>query len=319
MTTSGTYVFTVSRDDIIRQAMLNIGKLDAEESPSPQDTTDLSRVLNMQAKQWQGKTDGSPGLKVWTRKRGYLFLSNTTGQYTVGPSGTGWTNSPQLTTTTSNKAAAATTLNVPAGLTITAADYIGVQLDSGALFWTTVVSYITTTITLTAPLPSASSTGSAVFTYTTRGTQPVYIETAVLRDDTLSDVPLRIIRDVQTYDSLPQKANPQNISDPMAIYYEFNLGDGVLRTDVGASQDVTKYIIATYLEAVQDFVNPTDTPYYPQEWYLALCWGLSKQAAPMYNAPWTPLMEANWTSAVSIAMKKDPEIRMDYFQCGEEP
>ena len=105
----------------------------------------------------------------------------------------------------------------------------------------------------------------------------------------------------------------------MAIYYEFNLTNGVLRTDVGASQDVTKYIIATYLEAVQDFNNPLDTPYYPQEWYLALCWGLSKQAAPMYNAPWTPLMESNWASAVTIAMKKDPEIRMDYFQCNEEP
>ena len=318
MTTSGTYAFGVNRDQIIRQAMLNIGKLDAEESPLAQDTTDCSFVLNMLCKQWQGKTDFSAGLKVWTRKRGYLFLNNSTGRYSVGPGGTGWTNTPIFTTTTAAAAANATVLAVPAGLSIATGDNVGIELDSGALFWTTVVSYATTVLTLTAGITSASLSGSQVYAYTTAATQPIHIETAVLRDDTLNDVPVNIIRDVQTYDMLPQKANPQNMSDPTAIYYEFQLTNSYLYTDVGAAQDVTKYLVITYFEAVQDFNVPLDSPYYPQEWFLALCWGLAKEIAPMYNAVWTPLMQENWTTSTAIAKKKDPEIRTDYYQPGAE-
>ena len=317
MTTSGTYVFSVSRDTIIRQAMLTIGKLDAEESPLAQDTTDCATVLNMMVKQWQAKADYAPGLKTWTRRRGYLFLNNGTGQYTVGPSGTGWTNAPLLTTTTASAVGGATVVAVPAGLTLAAGYYIGVALDSGALFWTTIVSYIGTAVTLTDALPSVASATAQVFAYQTVGTQPVVIETASLRDNTLNDVPLNIIRDVQTYDMLPQKANPQNMSDPTAIYYEFQLGDSNLFTDVGAAQDVTKYIVMTYLEAIQDFNNPLDTPEYPQEWFLPLCLGLGKLIAPIYNSVWTPLMQDNYTTALAIAQHKDPEIRSDYFQCGE--
>ena len=51
MSTSGTYTFTVTRDDIIREAMLNIGKLDAYGSIDPQETTDCARKLNMMCKQ----------------------------------------------------------------------------------------------------------------------------------------------------------------------------------------------------------------------------------------------------------------------------
>jgi hypothetical protein len=317
MTTSGTYVFTVTRDDVIRQAMLNIGKLDAEESPKPQDTTDCSRVLNMMCKQWQAKSDFAAGLKVWTRRRGYLFLNNSSGQYTLGPGGIGWTLSPLFTATTSNTIATATTISVPASLSIAAADNIGIVMDSGAIFWTTVVSYIGTTITLTTAIKGSAASGSIVYAYTNAATQPITIETAILRDSTNNDVPVRIIRDVQTYDLLPQKANPQNSSDPGAIYYEFQLTNSNLYTDVGAAQDVTKYLVITYMEAIQDFNNPLDNPEYPQEWFLAISWGLAKEIAPMYNAPWTPLMTDNFTRALAIAQKKDPEVRTDYFTLEE--
>ena len=51
MTTSGIYSFSVNRDQIIRIAMMNIGKLDEIETPSAQDITDCNLVLNMLVKQ----------------------------------------------------------------------------------------------------------------------------------------------------------------------------------------------------------------------------------------------------------------------------
>lgn len=319
MTTSGTFNFTVNRDQIIRDALLNIGKLDETENPSAQDITDCNLKLNMLVKQWMGRTDFAPGLKVWKRKWGYLFLNNSTGKYTIGPNGIGWTNSFVNPNTTTTVAAGAGNIVVNSATGIAATYNIGIQLDTGALFWTTVLSVVGTTVNLNAILPSKSSGGAEVYVYQTTAQQPLSVETAVLRDSTNEDTPLRIMRTVQDYANLPSKTDITNISDPTAIYYEFQLTNSFLYTDCGASQDVTKYIVLSYMEPEQDITNPTDNFEYPQESFLALSWGLSKQIAPMYNMPWTQLMQENYIQAVMIAGHKDAEVSTLYFQPGEEP
>lgn len=317
MTTSGVYTFSVSRDDIIREALLNIRKLDELETPTATETTDCARKLNMICKQWQGRADFAPGLKTWTRRHGHLFLSNTTGQYTVGPGGTGWTNSYTHTTLAATAATGQPVIVVTAATGMVAGQYIGVELTSGALFWGVILSVVGTTVTMTSNLSGAAASGGAVFSYTTTAQQPVVIETAFLRDSDLTDTPIRIIRNVADYDMLPSKNDPNFVSDPTAIYYEFQLSNSTLFTDVAAAQDVSKHLCFTYLETIQDFVNPTDTPEYPQEWYLALSWELSMQIAPMYGAVWTPLMQANRDKALAIAQRKDPEIITMYFEPNE--
>lgn len=72
MTTSGVYSFSVTRDQIVRLAMLNIGQLQDIEVPTAQELTDCSMFLNMMVKQWMGKADFAPGLKTWTRRHGHL-------------------------------------------------------------------------------------------------------------------------------------------------------------------------------------------------------------------------------------------------------
>src|ERR1700692_131860 len=131
MASSGNYILTVTRDDIIREAMLNLGKLGEGEVPSPQETIDCARKLNMLVKQWQGKSDFSPGIKTWTRRRGFVFLHNTTGQYTVGPAATGWTNSFTKLTTTLASAAGTNTITVASTTGVTNGDNIGVQITVG--------------------------------------------------------------------------------------------------------------------------------------------------------------------------------------------
>lgn len=318
MTTSGTYAFTVNRDQIIRQSMLNIGKIDADDPIPPQEISDCAFVLNMIAKQWQGKGDFGVGLKVWTRRRGHLFLSSTQYQYILGPSGTGWTLNYVDPVTTTSALAAATSVTLSSVTGVAAAYYIGIELASGDMFWTTVTTVVGNVANLTAALPSSVLAGAQVFVYATTATQPILIEAAVLRDINNEDVPLNIMRTTQDYDNLPSKTDPTNISDPMAIYYEFQLGSSYLYTDVAGAQDVTKHIVLTYMEAIQDFNNPLDTPEYPQEYFLPLCWELSKQIAPMFQAMWTPLMQSNYEMAVAIGKKKDPEMSSAYFQSGND-
>lgn len=318
MTTSGSFSFTVNRDQIIRDAMLNIAKLDEVEVPSAQDITDCNLKLNMLVKQWMGKSDFMPGLKVFKRKWGYLFLSNSTGKYTVGPGATGWTNSFVRPLTTATAASGANSIIVDSATGIATNYYIGIQLDTGALQWTTVSGVVSTTISLTDVLTGQASSGAQVYCYQTIAQQPLSIETAVLRDQHNQDTPLSFLRTVQDYANLPNKVDTLNISDPTAIYYEFQLTNSNLYTDCGAAEDVRKYIVMSYMEPVQDMVNPTDNFDYPQEFFLALSWGLSKQIAPMYNMPWTQVMESNYNASVGIAGHKDAEVTTMFFQSGEE-
>jgi hypothetical protein len=129
---------------------------------------------------------------------------------------------------------------------------------------------------------------------------------------------MRIMRNIQDYANLPSKRDPTNISDPVAIYVEYQLTNSVLYTDCAGAQDPTKHLVIDFLEAAQDFNVSTDNPEYPQEWFLALTWGLSKQAAPMYRTVWTDTMEMNYQEALRIARRKEPEVTTMYFMPGED-
>lgn len=318
MPTSGTFTFSVSRDDIIREAMLNLGKLGEAEVPTAQEVTDCSRKLNMLVKQWMAKQDFAPGLKVWTRRHGDLFLSNSTGTYNLGPSGDHWTLQSYTRTLAANANTAATSLTVSSIANATAGDSIGIQMNDGSLYWDNINGTpVGSTINLTIGLPSPANSGAAVFNYTTRAQRPNIIEAVVLRDINFNDVPMRMYT-LQEYSYQPSKQNPNYVSDPLAIYYEAQLTNGVLFTDVSGASDVSKRLRIDFLEPIQDFNNPLDTPEYPQEWYLALCWGLTQQIGPMFNLPFTKDMQLNMTEAIGIAREAYSDRTAMYFQPGIE-
>lgn len=316
MATSGTYTFSVNRDQIIRDALINIRKLDEIETPTAQQITDCGFKLNMICKQWMGRGDFAPGLKTWTRRRGHLFLSNSTGQYTLGPNGTGWTTSYSQTAVASNAVAGQPVVNVVSATGLATGQKFGVQTGR-SLQWSVILSVIGNAVTLQDNLLAQANANAPVYTYATTAQQPVHIEAVVLREDDNTDSPVDIFRDVKEYDALPSKADVDNEGDPTAIYYEFQLGNSFLYTDVAACEDVSKHLVITYLEAIQDFNNPLDEPEYPQEYYLALCWELAKQIAPSYGATWSPLMEANYQTALVIAKKKEPIYESAYFMSAE--
>lgn len=314
MATSGSYSFSISRDQIVRKALLDLKKIDGIDPIDPTVMSDCTLNLNLIVKQWQGKADFAPGLKVWTRKTGHVFLRAFTGQYSLNSSFAGWTNDQyDQTYSTAPAAAAATALVVQSLSGVLVGDHVGIELDTGDMFWSTVGTLGTLTINLTTPLPSSSAAGNIVFSYTNTPPQPLLVETATLRDQYYNDTPLNLLQR-RDYDFLPNKVSPNNYGDPAAILYENQLTVGNLYMDIAGSNDVTKHIVLTYMETVQDIVNNTDTPYYPQEWYLPLCWALAKQCAPMFNAKWSPEMESNYNDSLGIAKHKDPEIQTLYFQ-----
>ena len=159
--------------------------------------------------------------------------------------------------------------------------------------------------------------GAVLFFYTTTAQQPVYLETAFLRDITNEDTPLRKMT-AEEYDILPSKTDLTALSDPTAVYLEFQLGNSIIYTDVSGAQDVTKHICMTYMEAIQDFDNPLDNPSYPKEWYLALAWGLAKNVAPTYRVTLSATDLESYKEALANAQSKELERSVLYFQCYDE-
>lgn len=313
MTTSGIVTFSVTRDQIIKQAMLNNGALGEGEVPTYQETVDMAFLLNLIVKQWSGKADFAKGLKMFSRKRADLFLYNNQAQYSLGPSGDKWATSFTSSTTTAAAALNASAIVVASATGFAANQNVGVVMTNGNMFWTTILSVVGSTINLNANLTAAVASGALVYTYTTanQARRPLEIVTAVLRDQYNNDVPLDFIN-IQEYEVLPSKVNSTAQGDPTELYYEAQLTNGQLYLDV-FPQDVTKHIHMVYLSPAEDFNVATDTPDYSQVWYLPLVWELSMQSAPMFEMPITPEMKTMAAQSLMIAQSENPETSALYF------
>lgn len=345
MSTTGTYTFTVTRNTVIRNAMLNIGKIGDTEVPTINEITDCSVFLNMLIKQRQGRQDFANGIKMWTRARGDLVLSTQKGSYVLSTSGDNWMGGvttslssdwPNYNLSLTSGASPASINTLSLGLNtytgqsansitgFTVGDFVVVQLGNGDIFSSTCQSLnlVSGTVTLAANLPSAVNAGAMVWNYTVKQQPPLEIQTCILRDSQQNDTPINYMT-LEIYEALPTKVQPSYISDPTSIYYEPQLTNGALRSgvlylDVSGAQDVTKILHIVGLRPVQDCLNPNDNVDFPQEHLLFLSLELSKLITPMFNAQWTQEMEDNRKKAESIAMETTPEVSRIYFQCGAD-
>lgn len=329
--TSGSYTFSMTQADVIKQSALDNGALAEGEELTAQEYTDCSRKLNMLVKQWMGQTDFAPGLKVWTRRRATLFMGNAQYTYRLGQLGDHWVEStaglsyPQQygqRNVATTVAAGQQVIPVSSLAGISIQDYIGILLG-GDLFWSrvTALNPVPTipTLTIANPLPSIAQAGGAsyIFNYTKKAVRPLQIVTAVLRDIYANDTPLDLMT-VQRYEALPTKTAPTNIADPTSILYESQFRNqepnGRLYLDVGGAQDVTKNLHVVFLAPTQDLLNPGDALDYPQQWFRALCWGLARDTVGMWDVPWNPTNEQCYTDALAIARQADPETTDVYFE-----
>ena len=325
MPSSGSTNFTVNRDEIVTLAMQDCGQLGVGEAISPEDLTYCSKKLNMLVKQWMGMADFAPGLKLWSRKRADLFLSTSASIYNVGPTGDHWTSTYVSTTLTATAVPSATALTVSSITGISSGDNIGIVLDSGALFWTTVNGAPSgTTVNLAAGLTSQATSGAVVYDYanaTTSG-NPLQILTIILRDAQNNDIGPLVPLTIEQYESLPTKTQINSTGDPYSYYFESH------NTVPGTSNsylfldcypfDVTKHLHITYLSTIEDFDVSTDTPDYPQQWYRALAAQLAIDILPGFQLPLTNELKQLRDDAVAIARNFDPETTNIFFQCDAE-
>lgn len=312
MPSSGSVDFSVNRNEIIEAALRAARILGKDQTPDASHITTGAQALNMIVKQWQGKADFAPGLKVWSRKTAYLFLQSGEHQYDIGPSGDHWTGTYSTTTSSAAKSASATSLSLTSAIGANA-DNVGIELTDGSIGWTTISSGGgTTTLTLPANSLGAASSGARVFTYTTKARRPLEILTAVLRDTSSQDVPLYPMS-LEAFESITDKTSD---GTPQMYVYEPMLTNGRISFD-REPDDVTKVVRIVFLGALEDFDAATDTPDYPQEWYRALKFQLAMDLWSEYKDGDPPsLLKLQRDESLSIAQNTTPETSDLYFQPG---
>jgi len=74
-----TYDFSYTRDQLITDALLHIGAIGEEDTPTTSQVTNASRILNAMVKAWQ-----ADGLQLWARKQTSKALTSGVASYTIG-------------------------------------------------------------------------------------------------------------------------------------------------------------------------------------------------------------------------------------------
>lgn len=283
MATSGTSSFNFTRDQIIRTALRKVGAFQSGETPDAGSMNDGADCLNMMVKEWN-----TLGLHLWTESEGVLFLQPGQVQYTFGTGATDHatqTNPPNYIQTAlgANAANGATSIAVTSIAGLLSGDTIGVVLDHGKIFWTTINGAPSgLTVALTAGLTDSATTGNNVYDYTTAILRPLRVLDA-RRFDIIGGIETPMVKMSRLdYRDLPNKTNT---GTPTSYFYD-PLG-GATATGImyiwPAPSDATSAIKFTWSRQIQDFNNPGDNPDLPNEWINALVWNLAVELAPEYD------------------------------------
>lgn len=312
MATSGSYDFSVTASEVMTEAAETIGILEAGESLTSNDSTSMLRTLNMLVKQWSANFDFAPGFKAFQRKRGYVFLQADTSVYNLGPSGDNASLAYVSTTMRIAGISTDTTLQVTSTTGMTAADKIGIELDSGSIYWTTIASVTDgDTLVISAGLTGGAAIGNRIFTYTTKLIRPLIIENVMRRDVSSNDY----LMDPFTIDDYERITVKGNDGTPSSWAYENTLVNGKLYIDI-EPQTVTDVLRLTFIAPAEDYDSTANDIAYPQEWFLPLALGLAKLSATKFGVTWGDLHESNYIEALRNARSSYAETTELYFESG---
>ena len=282
MATSGSVDFSITRDNIITEALQLIGVIGEGETPSTNQKSDCSRSLNMMTKFWM-----ADGMNLFVNQEIVLFPIKGQRQYTFGGSSVDrMTKESEVITTKLNgsHSSSATALTVDSTTGMAVGDVIGVVTDSSGIHFSTItVVGSSTTLTIADALDDGCSDNDRVYTYTTAFTQKILnVNNAWVRSTEDTDIPINVISR-QEYVDLSKKTESGRINqlyfDPQVTTANMNVWP--VPDDSHTNERIHLYVTRAYEDF--DGVTNESEPDFPQEWYLPLCWGLAVIIAPKYG------------------------------------
>jgi hypothetical protein len=221
------------------------------------------------------------GLHLWTEAEAILFIDKNTRIYTFPTANATDPEDYDDTTTSAAAISGASAITVTTAGTITAGDYLSIELDTGVRQWTTVKSISGTTVTLATgtTLDAAVASGNEVIAFTTKINRPLKMLSA-RRTISGIDSPLEIVSR-EEYVDLPNKDSTGLINE---VYYKpLNTTGELFVWPTGDS--ATNRLSFTYQRPIEDFDATNHNPDLPVEWHEVLVNNLAWRLAPTYGVP----------------------------------
>jgi hypothetical protein len=266
MATSGQYTFSVTRNDIIKDAMRKIGIADAFGEPSNYDIETAASSLNGMLKTWEAQ-----GLHLWKYKAVYLFLQKDQRDYTISTTGDNATTSYTRLVTSNSSSSGSSVLTFTSTTGATNSYYIGVLLQNGTMQWTTIASFTSTTITLTDALTDNVEDGAVVYIYQSKAQKPKRLINVKRRASDGTEASVTAIARVDMFNFLSPTGG-----DVSQVYFNPDLATSNITT--WNKPSVAGDIIVLDTEyPIQIFTNLLDEPDLPEEWYEAMVYGLARR------------------------------------------
>jgi hypothetical protein len=280
------FPFTQAVYQIIARALRLCNACGPQENPSYGMVQNAFTSLNAMVQGWQAS-----GIHLWCEEEAILYLQPNQQLYQIGiasPDHATLYNSAVQTSLAASALAGATMLSLASAAGINAGDNIGIQLDMGTNFWTTVSGPPSgNTVTIAAPLPSQASALAVVVDYTSPLIRPLRLYTG--RRFTYNgklEVPM-ITLSRTDWANLPNKYNTGMITQ---YYFDPQLGLALLNF-WPTPQDNTIAFRFTAQRPLTTFADLASTADFPDEWINALVYNLAADMWPEYNsgAPASPI------------------------------
>ena len=281
MATSGSINYTQSRVEVIRDAYSLLNVYGEGRTISDADMKLANSLLNKMVKAWQAR-----GLHLWTKEEAYVFLEKGVARYVLSGDASSakaaLTTGSVLTTMTTAAAASATTLVVGSTTGMTAADNIGIELDSGEIHWDTIASVDSATgLTLDTGIVTAAGASKNVYTFTTRINKPLRILSVRRKTDIGTDstaIPMVPLSHSEYFD-LPSK-DSNGLSNH--YYYNPDLTTGSLYV-WPRPEDTGIHLEITFERMIEDLDAAGDNFDFPSEWLECLTYQLAVRLAPAFG------------------------------------
>lgn len=279
MTTSGLVVFNLTVIQIINKAFSKMGVKIAEQDITADELQDGIDSLNMMIKAYAAQ-----GLHLWSKDEGIQFLDVGKTDYNLGPNGDEACQFDDFigTNSTAAKVVNDTVFQVTSTTGMAIGDKVGVELDDNTRHWTTILTVDSSIqITLTAGIPSASKSGSTVFTFTDLIERPNRI-LSFRRKTFGDDNEIPVIK--WSRDEYFNQVNKISQGTIVNCYYSPQLNNGRLYVWQTASS-VNDFIRFTFERQLEDVTLGTQTIDFPPEWLESIIYNLASRLGDDYSVP----------------------------------
>ncbi len=263
MSVSGTNNFNTTRDQLVRDALEEIRVLGAEDPLSAADLQKGVRYLNAMIYAWAKKQ-----IYIWKNQSAAVFITPDDIEFTLGGANTVHASDEYHNTTLeANYTTGDTLLSVTSSSGMAVADNIGIEMDDGTRFWTTISAVNSSTaVTITDALEGDTTESNTVFTYTTALTKPLNIIDC-RRNNSYGNQKKMYIYNYDKYMDIVVKT--PGSSDPSIFMYEPRLTEGLLHV-WPPTNDIRSFLNINYHKAIFDVGGAGNNLDFPPEWAEAL-------------------------------------------------